>query len=116
MDDLVPYAAAVTTVYTVVSLIRFLYGRDWARAGTIVTVWVSGTVVLWLFSLSVWAEGITGGMLGDKSLAQLNFVSIVILGLQIGSTATAFNEVRGAIDRDGHTDKPHLFTSTTRAA
>lgn len=110
MNEFVPFAAMSMTIFTVVSLLRFCAGRKWGEAGTIVAVWVSGAVVLWVFAQSSIAGSISGELTGGVPLADLDVWSIIILGLQAGSAATAFNEIRGAIDRDGHTAKPHLFT------
>lgn len=108
MEAFAPLAALTATVFTVISLLRYLRGRDWNGAFTIVSVWVAGIVVLLLFAQTDWAETLTIPGLAEEPLSTLNFASLVVLGLQLGSTATAFNEVRGAIDNTSSTAKPKL--------
>lgn len=115
METFAPLAALTATIFTVISLLRYVRGRDWNGAATILTVWVAGVVVLLLFAQSTWAETLVIPGLADQPLSTLNFASLVILGLQLGSTATAFNEIRGAIDQSSSTAKPKLVPSSTPA-
>lgn len=116
MDTFAPLAALTATVFVVISLLRYARGRDWNGVFTIVSVWVAGIAVLALFAQSNWAEHIDlAGLTGGVPLAELNFASLIILGLQLGSTATAFNELRGAIDSSTSTAKPSLLEGETAA-
>jgi hypothetical protein len=110
MDSFVPTAALAITVFTFISLLRFLRGQDWNGAFTILSVWASGMAGVWLFAQSAWGEttdlaGLTGGV----PLADLSGASIIIVGLQVGSAAVGFNELRGAIDNTSSTAKPPLL-------
>lgn len=108
MEDFIPTAALASTVYALVALLRFVRGRDWDGAATILTVWAGGVGAAWLFAQSDWAETIA--FFNGQALADLNFASLLVVGLQVGSAATVLNEFRGAIDRTSTTAKPRLLS------
>lgn len=116
MEAFAPLAALSAIVYAVISLLRFAKGRDWNGVFTILSVWVAGFVVLLLFAQSDWAETLVVEGIINEPLSELSVASLIILGFAVGSTATAFNEVRGAIDRHSSTAKPKLVDATSTVA
>lgn len=113
--EFIPLAALAFTVMTFVNLLRYAKAQDWNGVVTILTVWASGVGALLLFAQSAWAESITFGPLtGDQTLANMNFASLVIVGLQVGSTASAAVEFKKAFDGSDSAAKPPLVNSAPK--
>ncbi len=109
MLDIVPLAALGLVVKTTVDILRYLRGKDWNGAGTLLIAWVGGLLAAVLFANTDFADSI---QVGDQTLGQLNLASLVVIGLTIGSVGAGFNELTGALDANRSTAKPHLVEKT----
>jgi len=111
MTEFLPVAGVIATVFTVISLLRFVRGRDWDGALTIAAVWLAGVIGVYLTAQSDWGDnGALSGLTGGVAWSDLSFPSILLLGLHIGSGAVAGNEALGALDRSRTTAKPRLLS------
>lgn len=109
MLDFVPLLALGLVVKTTIDILRYVKGRDWNGAGTLLIVWVAGFGAATLFAQTDFADVLR---VGDLTLGQLNAASLVVIGLTIGSTAANANELLGAVDAHRNTSKPHLIDDT----
>lgn len=104
----VPLVAMAALVMAVINELKFLTNKKWSDALTQLCVWVAGVLVVTLAAHSDFANGIT---VADMPLGALNFWSLVFVGLQAGSFATAFVEVKKALDGGDSARKPPLVPS-----
>lgn len=112
MEAITPVALLSLVVFTIVSLVRYLRGKDWNGAVTVAAVWVAGFIACWLFAESAIGESlvIPGFAL---PLGAMGIPDLVLVGLAVGSAAVGVNEFRGALDRTTTTAKPKLLTGNT---
>ncbi len=108
--EFAPLAFLGALVYKFVDFLKFVRVGDWNSAGTQFIAWVAGILAITLFANSDFATTIE---IGDSSLANLNFVSQVIIGLSATSLFSAFYDVKRAIDRSDSAKTPALITETT---
>jgi purine-cytosine permease-like protein len=111
MPEFVPLVALGLVVKTTVDILRYLRGRDWNGAGTLLIAWVGGLAAAALFAQTDFADSIA---VGDQSLGALNAASLVVFGLVLGSVGANANELFGAIDQNRSTAKPHLVDDTPK--
>lgn len=112
METLAPIAMLAFVIFTLVSLARYVRGGDWNGAITLVVAWVIGVVACWLFGESNVGETLViPGF--STPLGDMNFADLLLAGLVSSSTATAYNEVTGAIDGHRSTAKPHLVDDSS---
>jgi len=93
--DFIPLAAAVALIWKVVDFARFLRARDVDSSLTQAVVWAVGTGVAFLLAGTNWAGGI---VLGDVAMQDMSWQSLLLVGLSLGSTASAFVDFKSAID------------------
>jgi purine-cytosine permease-like protein len=110
MPEFVPLVALGLVVKTTVDILRYLRGRDWNGAATLLIAWVGGLAAAALFAQTDFADSI---VVGDQSLGALNAASLVVFGLVLGSVGANANELFGAIDQHRNTSKPKLVADTT---
>jgi hypothetical protein len=108
--EFVPLVALGLVVKTTVDILRYLKGRDWNGAGTLLIAWVGGLAAAALFAQTDWADGL---MIGDQNLGALNAASLVVFGLVLGSAGAFANEFNAARDSNRSTAKPHLVDDST---
>jgi succinate dehydrogenase/fumarate reductase flavoprotein subunit len=111
MPEFVPLLALGLVVKTAMDILRYLRGRDWNGAGSLLIVWLGGFGAAVLFAATDFADSI---VVGDMSLGNLNAASLVVFGLVIGSVAANGNELLGAIDQNRSTAKPHLIDDSPK--
>lgn len=104
--DFVPILALGLVVKTTVDILRFVRGRDWNGAGTLLTAWVGGFAAAALFAQTEFADGIS---VGDQTLGDLNVASLLVVGLTLGSVGANVNEFFASRDANRSTAKPQLF-------
>jgi hypothetical protein len=114
MEPFLITAGLLTTVYTIISLLRYLRGRDWNGALTVASVWGAGVLVVWITAQTDWGSSdVLAKLTNGIPWSALNGWSVVLLGLHVGSAAVAANELRGALDRTTTTAKPKLLNGQT---
>lgn len=106
MNDFLPYAVAVTLVWKLVDLAKYLRAKDTNAALTQAAVWVSGIVVALLLRESDFSSSVH---VGDFVLANLNLASTVLFGVALGSTASVAVDTKKAIDGSDSAVTPKLF-------
>jgi hypothetical protein len=82
--EFVPALAMLALVKKSVDLLKSATNKDMSAVITILGSWLIGILVVWLFSLSDFADGIE---VGSLSIGTLNAAGLVIVGLAIGSSA-----------------------------
>ena len=105
MIEFVPALALLALVKKGVDLLRYLRGKDYNGAITILAVWILGVTLTIMFAQSDYASGITSG---DLALDQLNIWSLVLVGLTVGASASLVEDTFTAIDSTRSGEKPSL--------
>lgn len=108
--DFIPLLAAVTLVWKVVDFVKYIQARDWSNATTQVAVWLAGVGVTFLLAGTNFAEGI---VIGDVGVGLMNWQSLLLVGLSLGSSASALVDVKKAVD---NTDSAAVPPSSARVA
>lgn len=103
--EFVPVAAMALLVFTIINFIRFLVNGDKNGIVTTLSVWLAGVVVVLLVAQTDFADGI---IIADQPMSDYNFASLLFLGLTIASVGVFANEIRGALDNNDSTTKPHM--------
>lgn len=93
--DFVPLVAAVALIWKAVDFVRYLRARDVDSALTQTVVWLVGVGVTFLLAATNYAGGI---VIGDVTLGLMNWQSLLLVGLSLGSSASALVDVKKAID------------------
>lgn len=93
--DFAPLLAAITLVWKIVDFVKYLRARNVDAVVTQLGVWIAGVGVTLLLAATNYADGI---VIGDLALGNLNLASLVLLGLTIGSSASALVDVKKALD------------------
>lgn len=106
MLDFVPLVALAALVFALVNFLKALKAGDTNAWLTQLIVWIAGVVVLLLVAETDFASGI---VIGDLLLVDLNFASLIFVGLTLGSTATFLNEAKKAVDNNDSAQTPSLF-------
>lgn len=102
--DFIPLLAAVTLVWKVVDFVKYLRARDVDNALTQAAVWLAGVAVTLLLAGTNFADGI---VIGDVGVGTMNWQSLLLVGLSLGSTASALVDVKKAVDNTDSAAVPH---------
>lgn len=111
--EFVPILVMAALAKKLVDVLRFASGRDWNGVITQLVAWVGGAVVVVAFAASDWAGQV---QFGDLALAKMSFVSQVLAGMTLGSTASLGQDVLKAVDQTQSERKPALLAGNTPAA
>lgn len=103
--EFVPLLAWAALVLAFINFLKFVTNRQWNHAVTQLSVWVAGVIVTTLTAHTDFAGGIS---VAGMSLSVLNQWSLIFVGLQAGSVATAIVEVKKALDGNDSAAKPPL--------
>jgi hypothetical protein len=98
--------ALLALVQKVVDFTKFISAKQWASAVTQIYVWTAGVVVVVLFAQTEWADTIS---FNGLVLADMNFATLLVIGLGIASTASAVRDVTKAIDNGDTAATPPLI-------
>ena len=111
MTEFVPTVAMATLVIAVINFLRYLSAGKAGLNGVVTQLiaWVAGVVVTLLFAQTDFASGIA---VGDLPLDQLNFWSVVVVGLTVASAGSFLVELRKAFDPSDSSVKPRLLGGT----
>jgi hypothetical protein len=104
--EFVPLVALGVLLLQVVNLIKYIRARDANGITTILAAWVAGLVVVLLVAQTDFAEGFSVG--GNQSLADLNFASLVFIGLTIASVGGYLVDIKKAVDTSDSAKVPPL--------
>lgn len=108
--EFAPLALLGALVYKFVDFLKFVKVKDWNSSGTQAVAWLAGVLAITLFANSDFSTGID---FGGRSLASLNFVSQVVIGLSATSLFSAFYDVKRALDNTDSAKTPPLISSST---
>lgn len=110
MDSLVTFtsvALLALAVYTFQNLVRYLRAGDWNGVLGIVLAWAGGFVAALLAANASVTETLVL-VEGGQALGNLDFGALVLVGLGLGSGASAFADYRAARDNNDSATKPNL--------
>lgn len=93
--DFVPLVAAIALIWKIVDFVKFVQVRNINAIVTQVGVWVAGVAVLFLLAATDFASGVK---IGDSVLGDLNWASVILIGLSIGSSASVLVDAKKAVD------------------
>ena len=98
----------VALVWKVVDFIRLVANGSQSKSGIVtqLVAWVGGIMAVVLYAASDFASTVS---IGDKPLDKLSFVTLVLVGMALGSIASASVDVKQAIDATDSSVKPKLF-------
>jgi hypothetical protein len=103
--------AMSSLIVSIINFVKFVRARDMNGIATTLAVWIAGVLVVLLVAQTDFAEGIS---VGDKTLASLNFWSLVFVGLTIAGTAIFGNEIKKALDGGDSAAKPPLVPPSSQ--
>lgn len=105
--EFVPVLVAGFVAKKLIDFLAYLRVGNWSAAFTQFSVWLAGSLVAFLFRFSDFASAFH---VGDTSLASLNAVSVLLVGLVIGSTASVVaHDVPKALDNSQSAAIPRLL-------
>lgn len=93
-------------VYTLTQWLKSVTNGQWNAVLTQVVAWAAGVIGVVLYAHSAWGPGVH---VGSVSLASLNGVSQVLVGLGVASTASAAHDAKKAVDNSDSAATPPLI-------
>jgi formate hydrogenlyase subunit 3/multisubunit Na+/H+ antiporter MnhD subunit len=103
----VPIFVLALVVYTLMNLLKYLRARDWNAVITLVGGWVVGFLAVWLVGATTWGSTVTVG--GTKTLDQLSFPEILLVGLVVVSVGSAVYDLKKSFDNTDSAATPTLL-------
>lgn len=104
--DFVPAVAMIALIVKLVDFARYLRAGDLNGVVTQLAAWTAGAVGMLLMSKTVWATAVP---VNGTPLNQLGVWSIVFAGVTLASSASAFNDIKSAIDNTDSAAVPTLL-------
>lgn len=101
--DFVPLIAMSLLVFKMVDFVRYLRAGDTNGWVTQLVAWAAGVGAVLLYAKSGF-----GVSIGDFNLAHLNIWAQVVVGLNIGSAGSAWNDARKTFDTHNSAAVPVL--------
>lgn len=97
--------AMLALIKKVTDFLKLVTNRDVNGITTQVTVWIGGVLVVFLCAQTDFASGLN---VGEISLSELNFASLILLGLTVGSGASVAHDYLQARDNTNASAVSHL--------
>jgi hypothetical protein len=108
--DAITMITLATLVWKLVELIKNAVNQKWDPVFTQVVVWIAGVVVVWIAAQANVAATID---IWGTALDQLNFASLVLVGLSISSFGSAAVEVKKAVDSNDSATQTSLIPASS---
>lgn len=102
--EAITFAVMAALALKLVDFVKFLKNKDVNSVVTQLAVWGAGVLIVFLVAASDFAVGLT---VGDLSLNQLNWSSLVLVGLTLGSTGSVAFDFKKSFD---NTDSSKIET------
>lgn len=101
----------IALTYKAIDFVRLLANFQKEKSGVVTQVlsWVGGIAAVMLYANSDYADTV---VIGEKNLSAVGGVSLVLLGIVLGSMASAAVDLKQAIDTTDSASKPKLFNET----
>lgn len=106
--------AAVALIWKLVDFAKACRVKDVDSIVTQVAVWAAGVAVVFLLAGTDFADGID--VAESYTLSSLNAASLLLIGLTIGSTASAAYDFKRAFDRSDSAAQPSLVSGRVPVA
>lgn len=107
--EFLPLLAASTLVWKAVDFVKYLLARDKNATITQLTTWLGGVGVTGLLANSDFAENIE---IGSALLGSMNWPSIILVGLSLGSSASSAFDLKKALDGSDSAKTPQMVQSS----
>jgi hypothetical protein len=104
--EFIPLVQMAVLVFAIINFLKAVKAKDGNAAFTQVVVWVAGVLVVLLAAQTDFASGIN---IGDEVLTDLNFWSLLFIGLTISSLASFGVEIKKALDNTDSSKSPPLL-------
>ena len=109
---IVGIAGLLALVWKTIDLLRMLANFDRQKSGVITQVlsWVGGILAVLLYANSDFADTVT---IGGKNLAAVSGVTLIMIGVVLGSMASAAVDIKQAVDGNDSASMPKLIPDKT---
>jgi hypothetical protein len=109
MDNAIALLAVALLANKIIELLKDMRAGNWNGALTLLSLFVAGVAALTLAAHAMVTETMTiPGV--EKQLGQLDFASLVLLGLMITSTGSTVYDFKKAFDQTDSARQPPLTT------
>lgn len=103
--DIGSLVALAAIIWKVTSFVKFALARQWSGVKAQLVAWLVATVVVFL---AAQADVANGTMIGDLALSSLDWQSLVLLALTVGSTASVGYDILKGIDGSNSAAEPSI--------
>lgn len=106
--NIAEYAGLIALVWKAVDFMRLLgsFSAEKSALATQALAWAGGVLVVAAYAASDFAAGLE---IGGLPLSELNLASLVLIGVSLGSVASAAVDVKQSIDSRDTAVKPPLL-------
>lgn len=106
MQEFLASVAMASLVFKLIDWLKNITNKNWSSVLTQAITWVAGVVVVLLYAQTAWANSFG---FGDVLLADMNFWSLVAVGLGAGSFASVSYDFKKARDNTDTAIQPKLI-------
>lgn len=107
--EFVPVVAMLALIAKIIDFLRYARAGDANGVFTQLAVWLAGVGVVLLVAQTDWADGIP---FAGQALSNLNFWSLIFVGLAIGSAASLTKDTLKSVDNHNTSAIPTLLPSS----
>lgn len=104
--EFIPLVQMAVLVFALINFFKAISNDDKNAWLTQMIVWVAGILVVLLAAQTDFAGGI---VIGDMALSDLNFWSLLFIGMTVSSLASFGVELKKALDRNDSAVNPPMF-------
>lgn len=105
--DIGSLVALAAIIWKVTSFVKFALARDWPGVKGQAVAWVAAVIVIFV---AAQADVASSTMVGDLALSSLDWQSLLLLALTIGSTASIGYDTLKAINARTNLSEPTIGT------
>jgi predicted solute-binding protein len=106
MLPVAPIVLLGALVYTFTSFLRYVSGRQWSSALTILVAWAGGVGSVFLFAETQFGDQVR---VGTVAVASFNLSTKLLIGFLASSLFAAFRDLTKAVDNTQTTKMPSLI-------
>lgn len=104
--DFIPLVAAVALIWKIVDFVKYVRARHTDAVITQAAVWAAGVLVMLLLANTDFASEVA---IAGTQLGNLNWASLVLIGLSVGSSASVLVDAKKAVDNSDSAAVPSLY-------
>lgn len=103
--DIGSLVALAAIIWKVTSFVKFLLAKDWPGVKGQAVAWVSAVVVIFL---AAQADVASTTMIGERALSALDWQSLILLSITVGSTASVGYDILKGVDGSNSAKEPSI--------